>query len=109
MVSINVLNEMQQHYEKNLPKYVKEHKGEYLLLKQGHMGEIIESFYKTESELPSITEETMNSLGPTTFTERIPNRILTQKESLENFRKFLGISKKAENNLVNRLKKIKRY
>jgi hypothetical protein len=99
MVSISVLNDMRQHYEKNLPKYVKEHKGEYLLLKQGHMGEIIESFYKNKTELESVTERNMNILGPTSLTERIPDRIETFGEEAERHLYEKGLIKKMDGSI----------
>jgi hypothetical protein len=107
MVSISVLAEMRQHYKENLSKYVKEHKGEYLLLEQGHKGEIIESFYKTESELEGITKRTVGIFGPTTFTEKIPYRIETFGEEAERHLYENGLIKEMDGSIRDYLDNLK--
>jgi hypothetical protein len=99
MVSIDVLMHMKQHYEKNLPKYILKHKNEYLLLEEWEGG-IKESFYTTSQELSRATARYKGLLGPTFITRKIPIKIKTLGEEVnEFFKKKLQSDKRALENL----------
>lgn len=73
MVSLAVLKEMEEHYEKNLERYVQKHPGEYVLLEGPN---IKESFYQKKWQVDAfVAEKYGDNIGYTIFIEKIPRSL----------------------------------
>ena len=72
MANSLLAQELNEYYEDNLERYVKEHPGEYILIEQIFM----ESFYATQSELNNaIQKKYGNSMSYTIIGTQIPKEM----------------------------------
>jgi len=71
MVNLATHQAMQRQLEENLPQYVREHPGEFVLF-EGNWAKIETTFYKTKGELEKALEKYKGKYGPTTLSREIP-------------------------------------